>query len=84
MASLRRELNEEKSAKVNHNQIIEELTQARSQEMNNSTNKFQELIIENNLLKEQLSQEANYRRNTEMNQTHYQAIINDLKQQLEK
>ena len=63
MTSLRRELNEEKSAKANHNRIIEELTQARAQEMNNSTNKLQQLINENSLLKGQLSQEVTHRRN---------------------
>jgi len=83
MTSLRRELNEEKSAKANHNRIIEELTQARAQEMNNSTNKLQQLINENSLLKGQLSQEVTHRRNIEMNQTHYQATIDNLNQQLE-
>merc|ERR1712142_182453 len=81
MTSLRRELNEEKSAKANHNRIIEELTQARAQEMNNSTNKLQQLINENSLLKGQLSQKVTHRRNIEMNQTHYQATIDNLNQQ---
>merc|ERR1712013_196121 len=58
MTSLRRELNEEKSAKANHNRIIEELTAARAQDVNNINNKLQQLINENSLLKGKLSQEV--------------------------
>jgi len=83
MTSLRRELNEEKSAKANHNRIIEELTAARSQDVNNINNKLQQLINENSLLKGQLSQEVSHRRNIELSQTHYQATIDSLNQQLE-
>ena len=50
--------------------------------MNNITNKNQELINENNLLKEQLSPEATRTRNAKMNQTYYHDTINNLKQQL--
>merc|ERR1712106_994935 len=82
MTSLRRELNEEKSAKANHNRIIEELTAARSQYVNNINNKLQQLINENSLLKGQLSQEVSHRRNIELSQTHYQATIDSLNQQL--
>merc|ERR1711892_1340236 len=83
MTSLRRELNEEKSAKANHNRIIEELTAARAQDVNNINNKLQQLINENSLLKGQLSQEVSHRRNIELSQTHYQATIDSLNQQLE-
>jgi len=83
MTGLRRELNEEKSAKANHNRIIEELTAARAQDVNNINNKLQQLINENSLLKGQLSQEVSHRRNIEMSQTHYQATIDSLNQQLE-
>jgi len=83
MTCLRRELNEEKSAKANHNRIIEELTAARAQDVNNINNKLQQLINENSLLKGQLSQEVSHRRNIELSQTHYQATIDSLNQQLE-
>jgi ribosome-binding protein 1 len=83
MTNLRRELNEEKSAKANHNRIIEELTAARAQDVNNINNKLQQLINENSLLKGQLSQEVSHRRNIELSQTHYQATIDSLNQQLE-
>jgi len=83
MACLRRELNEEKSAKANHNRIIEELTAARDQQINNVNNKLQGFINENTLLKGQLSQEVSHRRNIELSQTHYQATIDSLNQQLE-
>jgi len=76
-------LNEEKSAKANHNRIIEELTAARAQDVNNINNKLQQLINENSLLKGQLSQEVSHRRNIELSQTHYQATIDSLNQQLE-
>jgi len=83
MTNLRRELNEEKSAKANHNRIIEELTAARAQDVNNINNKLQQLINENSLLKGQLSQEVSHRRNIELSQTHYQATIDQQQQQLE-
>merc|ERR1719431_1092191 len=83
MTNLRRELNEEKSAKANHNRIIEDLTAARAQDVNNINNKLQQLINENSLLKGQLSQEVSHRRNIELSQTHYQATIDSLNQQLE-
>eukprot|EP00092_Neocalanus_flemingeri_P010309 GFUD01011106.1.p1 GENE.GFUD01011106.1~~GFUD01011106.1.p1 ORF type:complete len:866 (-),score=365.14 GFUD01011106.1:1088-3685(-) len=83
MTGLRRELNEEKSVKANHNRIIEELTAARAQDVNNQNNKLQQFINENTLLKGQLSQEASHRRNIEMSQNHYQATIDSLNQQLD-
>jgi len=83
MTSLRRELNEEKAARGNHNRIIEELTAARAQDVNNINNKLQGFINENSLLKNQLSQEVSHRRNIELSQNHYQATIDSLNQQLE-
>lgn len=83
ITSLRRELNEGKSAKANHNRTIEELTAVRVQDVNSINNKLQQLINENSLLKGQLSQEVSHRRNIELSQTHYQATIDSLNQQLE-
>ena len=73
----------EENVKLNKtNQNLKEERMKRKSEINNSTNKLQQLINKNSLLKEQLSQEVTHRRNMEINQTHYQATIHNLNQQL--
>lgn len=82
-SAMKRELNDERAAKANHNRIIDEIQKARQQEVSNINNRLQQVVTENNILQGNLQTEAALRREIEMNQGAYQASINSLSRELE-
>merc|ERR1711971_377087 len=83
LTALRKELNDEKSAKANHNRIIDEIQKARGQEVSAINNRLQQVVAENNLLQNNLQQEVAIRRNLELNHSQYQLSIDNLNSQVE-
>merc|ERR1711971_1118271 len=83
LTALRKELNDEKSAKANHNRIIDEIQKARGQEVSAINNRLQQVVADNNLLKNNLQQEVAIRRNLELNHSQYQLSIDNLNSQVE-
>jgi len=83
MTDLRRELNEEKSAKAAASRTIEELNHTRTQETNNLSTKLQQVQYEMTILQTQLNQQVQHSHQLELSTTHYQATIDSLNQQLE-
>jgi len=83
LTAMRKELNDEKSAKANHNRIIDEIQKARGQEVSAINNRLQQIVADNNLLQNNLQQEVAMRRNLEMNHSQYQISIDNLNSQLE-
>ena len=49
-SAMKRELNDERAAKANHNRIIDEIQKTRQQEVTNINNRLQQVITENNIL----------------------------------
>ena len=83
LTAMRKELNDEKSAKASHNRIIDEIQKARGQEVSAINNRLQQVVADNNLLQNNLQQEVAMRRNLELNHSHYQTSIDNLNSQLE-
>jgi len=83
LTAMRKELNDEKAAKANHNRIIDEIQKARGQEVSAINSRLQQVVAENSVLQGNLQNEAAVRRNLEMNQGHFQASIDNLNSQLE-
>ena len=83
VAAMRKELNDERSAKSNHNKIIEEIQKKHRLEINNVNSHLQQMRQQHDLLQGNLQQELHLRRNLEMNQATFQASIDGLNQQLE-
>jgi len=83
VASMRRELNDERAAKSSHNKIIEEIQKKHRQELGNVNNHLQQMRQQNDILQGNMQQELHLRRNLEMNQATFQASIDGLNQQLE-
>ena len=80
---LRKELNEEKSARASHNRVIEDIRKSAGQEVSALNSRLQQVMADNNLLQNNLQSEVALRRNIEMGQqSHYQATIDQLNQQL--
>ena len=77
------DLNDEKSAKANHDRIIDEIQKARGQEVSAINNRLQQVVADNNLLQNNLQQEVAMRRNLELNHSQYQISIDNLNSQLE-
>jgi chromosome segregation ATPase len=88
MTELRRELNEEKSAKAATTRMIEELNNSRTQETNNLNNKLQQVQYDMTqqitIIQTQLNQQVQHNHQMELDQTHYLATIENLNQQLKK
>lgn len=83
LTTLRKELNEEKSARANHNRVIEDIRKSAGQEVSALNSRLQQVMADNNLLQNNLQSEVALRRNIEMGQqSHYQATIDQLNQQL--
>ena len=80
---MRKELNDEKSAKANHNRIIDEIQKARGLEVSAINNRLQQVVADNNLLQNNLQQEVAIRRNLEHNHSQYQLSIDNLNSQVE-
>jgi len=80
---MRKELNDEKSAKANHNRIIDEIQKARGLEVSAINNRLQQVVADNNLLQNNLQQEVAIRRNLEQNHSQYQLSIDNLNSQVE-
>jgi len=83
LTAMRKELNDERAAKANHNRIIDEIQKARGQEVSAINSRLQQVVAENSVLQGNLQNEAAVRRNLEMNQGHFQASIDNLNSQLE-
>jgi len=83
VASMRRELNDERAAKSSHNKIIDEIQKKHRQELGNVNNHLQQMRQQNDILQGNMQQELHLRRNLEMNQATFQASIDGLNQQLE-
>jgi len=77
MVELRRELNEEKSAKATSSRIIEEMKTSHGQEINN-------LNVKLTVLQTQLNQQVQHQNQLEESQAHFQGIIDSLNLQLEQ
>jgi len=75
MASVRKELNEVKSAQSGHKREVEELTNKKNTEISSLNSRLQQLMG-------QLNSSTSLNRQLESTQTHYQATINNLKTQL--
>lgn len=88
MTELRRELNEEKSAKAGTQRMIDELNNSRTQEINNLNNKLQQVQFDMTqqitIIQTQLNQQVQHNHQMELDQTHYMASIENLNQQLKK
>ena len=83
VAAMRKELNDERSAKSSHNKIIEEIQKKHRLEINNVNTHLQQMRQQHEILQTNLQQELHLRRNLEMNQATFQASIDGLNQQLE-
>jgi len=83
MSELRRDLNEEKSAKASLTRMIEEINNTRTQETNNFNTKLQQVQYDTTILQTQLNQQMQHSHQLELSQGHYQATIDSLNQQLE-
>jgi len=82
LTAMRKELNEEKSARANHNRVIDEIRKSAGQEVTALNNRLQQVMADNNLLQNNLQSEVAMRRNIELGQSHYQASIDNLNSQL--
>ena len=83
VASMRKELNDERAAKSSHNKIIDEVQKKHRLELTNVNNHLQQMRQQNEILQGNMQQELHLRRNLEMNQATFQASIDGLNQQLE-
>ena len=83
VAAMRKELNDERSAKSSHNKVIEEIQKKHRLEINNVNNHLQQMRQQHEILQGNMQQELHHRRNLEMSQATFQASIDGLNQQLE-
>ena len=83
VAAMRKELNDERSAKSSHNKIIEEIQKKHRLEINNVNTHLQQMRQQHEILQGNMQQELHLRRTLEMNQATFQASIDGLNQQLE-
>lgn len=83
MVELRRELNEDKSAKAAWSRTVEEIKASHAQEITNLNTKLSGAHCDLNLLQTQLNQQVQQQNQLEENQAHFQGIIDSLNLQLE-